>query len=98
MVRICTYAKFSFKRNSFWVFNTHFDHRGAKARLESARLILRQINRLNSEKIPVILMGDLNATPDSEPIKLIAENMLDSRMTSDHYYGGETTFNGFKIK
>jgi hypothetical protein len=37
------------ERKIFFVFNTHFDHRGERAREESARLILEEIKR-----IPVI--------------------------------------------
>lgn len=56
------------------VLNTHLDHVGAGAR----KLGLRQIlNYLNDVKLfpdaPVILMGDFNAHPDSEEMKVFDE-------------------------
>ena len=58
----------------FRVLNTHLDHVGAGAR----KLGLRQIlNYLNDVKLfpgaPVILMGDFNAWPDSEEMKVFDE-------------------------
>src|SRR5688572_23652685 len=46
--RIVTWAKFSDKQTQrvFFHFNTHFDHRGTRAREESGRLLLRRIDVL----------------------------------------------------
>ena len=62
--RICTWAALHDKScgRRVAVFNTHFDHEGAAARRESARLIVRH---LAARDEPVILMGDFNATEDS---------------------------------
>jgi endonuclease/exonuclease/phosphatase family metal-dependent hydrolase len=95
--RVCTYARFSYQKNEFWVFNTHFDHKGSKAREESARLILRQIRRLNNDNYPVILMGDFNANDNEAPIQVIEQMLQDSRKTAELFYGPETTFNGFSL-
>jgi len=45
MERICTYGLFENLKTKikFYVFNTHFDHMGVKAREKSANLILREI-------------------------------------------------------
>ena len=71
--RICTYALFenNITRERFWVFNTHFDHIGVKARELSAKLILNKIESLNKDGLPVIFMGDLNSEPTSKPIKIL---------------------------
>ena len=83
-------------RQNFWVFNTHMDHQGEKARHESARLILRKINELNEKKLPVILMGDFNALPDENTVKLIKRRLEDSKELSlTAAEGPEGTFNGF---
>lgn len=98
--RICTYALFKDKNSGdkFWVFNTHFDHRGEKARKESAKLILTKIKKLNTEQLPVVLMGDFNLTPDTAPIKLLAQQMNDSKKVAKKVSFGSTgTFNGFKF-
>ena len=96
--RICTYAEFSIKYNGkkIFVFNTHFDHKGDKARMESANLILSKIQDINKLKYPCILMGDFNAIEDEEPIKIIKSFFDDSRLISKEVHQGpKGTFNGF---
>ena len=97
--RICTYALFYDIHSgySFWVFNTHFDHKGAEARANSALLILSKIKELNTQNLPVVLMGDLNAVPDSAPIQHIVKAMADASTIADKpFYGPVGTFNGFE--
>ncbi len=98
--RVCTYALFKEFRSGkkFFVFNTHFDHKGDIARVKSAELILKEINRINSDNLPCFLMGDFNLTPDQSPIQKIKEVMFDSRMIcSTVPYGPEETFSDFDI-
>lgn len=97
--RVCTYALFQHKEggNKFWVFNTHFDHMGEKARLESAKLILKKMKKINAKGLPAVLMGDLNLEPDTEAIKLINKQLKDSREIADICFGSEGTFNGYKF-
>ncbi len=47
------------------LFNTHFDHRGVRARVESARLLRRRIDTLN-DTVRVIVTGDFNSAEASE--------------------------------
>jgi len=99
--RVCTYGYFEDKvsKTRFWVFNTHFDHIGQRSRLESSRLILEQINNLNSLNEPTILMGDFNALPKSDAIQLITKKLNDTMVSSSQKHEGPTgTFNGFDIK
>src|SRR3954462_8619024 len=51
-------------------FNTHFDHRGPTARLESARLIRRKIDDL-AEGCRVVLTGDFNSGEGSDPYRAL---------------------------
>lgn len=51
------------------VINTHYDHAGEVAQLQSSRLIARWV----SGSVPWIVMGDLNATPDSPPVKTLVD-------------------------
>jgi endonuclease/exonuclease/phosphatase family metal-dependent hydrolase len=98
--RICTWILLETdkKDKQFMVFNTHFDHVGVKARTESAKLILKKIKELNTLKLPVILTGDFNLTPEQEPIAVITKELKDSRSISkDAPYGPTGTFNGFKF-
>ena len=77
--RICTYAQFEHKETGqkFWVFNTHFDHIGELARIQSAKLILQKIKMLNINNFPVIITGDFNLTPDTAPIKMLQNSYID---------------------
>ncbi len=97
--RIVTWGKFKSKVTGkhFLVFNTHFDHRGNEARKNSAFLIRDKIKEIsNNRELPIILTGDFNLTPDSEPIKLIKGFMKDSREVSETPpYGPVGTFTSF---
>lgn len=95
--RVCTYALFQHKKTkeTFWVFNTHFDHVGEVARQKSAALILEKIKVFNTENYPVLLMGDFNLEPDSKPIQIITSTLDDSKNIAKLAFGPEGTFNGF---
>ena len=96
--RICTYGLFENKvtHMKVWMFNTHFDHMGNTAREESAKLILKTIEKVNTENLPVVLSGDFNLTPDTKPIQTIKANMSDTYDVSEKApYGPIGTFSGF---
>ena len=96
--RICTYGHFKAKDSpvEFLLFNTHFDHMGKIAREESAKLILKKIEELNPNKLPVVFMGDLNLESDTEGIQLIVKNMLDAHVAAGYNaHGPAGTYNGF---
>ena len=96
--RICTYGLFK-KRitdEKVWVFNAHFDHIGTKARKRSSELILKKIEKLNTQFFPVVLMGDFNSNPDSDPIKILKNSLQDAlEISSTKLKGPRGTFNGF---
>ncbi len=97
--RVCTYAKFRDKNSeeNFWIFNTHFDHVGKQAREESARLIWKKMQELNSGDLPVVLMGDLNLEPEAPGIKFLSEKLDDSKTIAELDFGPEGTFNGYNF-
>jgi endonuclease/exonuclease/phosphatase family metal-dependent hydrolase len=100
MERICTYALFESikKKEHFLVFNTHFDHIGVLARLESSKLIYSKIEEVNTSNLPVFVMGDFNLLPESEPIKYLSKKLDDSKEISVlKPFGPTGTFNGFKF-
>lgn len=79
----------------YFVFNTHFDHVGEEARLNSARLLSDSIRLIASLK-PVIITGDFNCRPESDPLNVLSELFSDSRLLAvqkDSLSG--TTFVGF---
>ncbi|SEK34777.1 Metal-dependent hydrolase, endonuclease/exonuclease/phosphatase family [Maribacter orientalis] len=96
--RICTYALFEDlkTKKQFWVFNTHFDHIGVMAREKSAELIVSKMKDINVDNLPVVLMGDLNLTPDETPILYLKDALTDGQsITVKKFYGPTGTFNGF---
>jgi endonuclease/exonuclease/phosphatase family metal-dependent hydrolase len=51
-------------------FNTHFDHRGPMARLQSARLLRERIGRI-AGGCSIVVTGDFNAGEGSEPYQAL---------------------------
>lgn len=82
--RICTYVRLTDRKTGqqLLVLNTHFDHVGVEARKKSAELILSKIAELNTQSHPVVLLGDFNATPDSDPIKLLKAKLTEARVVA----------------
>lgn len=97
--RVCSYGLFKSKKTKqfFWVFNTHLDHMGKTARLESVKLIIKKITELNTNNYPVILSGDFNSRPEDEPSQYVMVNMQNSRSISQQVYGSADTWNAFKF-
>ena len=96
--RICTYAKFEYlsSKQSFWHFNTHFDHMGEEARAESAKLIVSMITALVGDGEAIVISGDFNAEPHEEPI-LVLNNSFDDPADKVRLQGPMGTFSGFQL-
>lgn len=98
--RVCTYAVFKDKKSKkeFLAMNLHFDHIGNVARVKSADLILKKIKEINPKNLPLTLSGDFNLTDDTEPIKIISQNLKDSFYNSEKkHYGPKETFTAFNV-
>ena len=95
--RVCTYARFLDLKTGkeFWLFNTHFDHVGVKARANAARLILAKIESLNKAKLAVIITGDFNLEPEEEPIKIMQMAFEDVQKQLSKKAVNYGTFTGF---
>jgi endonuclease/exonuclease/phosphatase family metal-dependent hydrolase len=100
--RIATWARFRDRITDevFLLVNTHFDHRGGTARTESARLLQQRISEIRGEA-PAVLLGDFNAEPEDEPIRILTAEeapvpLRDARTTSETPpHGPESTYNAF---
>ena len=81
------------------VYNTHFDHLGATARRESAKLLRGWAAK---ETLPCIVMGDFNCTPGSDPYRELTtvegdRSLVDARTASSTPpVGPDGTWNGFQ--
>jgi len=82
--------------DTLYVFNTHFDHIGKKAREKSAELILDRLNRLE-QRSAKILMGDFNVTDTAKAYTILnGSTMKDAiELSKFNNYGTSFTFNGF---
>jgi len=101
--RIVTWIKIKDKKSKtfFFVFCTHFDHMGEIARRNSSKLLLHVVDSLAGLK-PVIVLGDFNSVPGSEPYNLITDfsnrsHLKDARLICTDVNGPEYTFTGFKV-
>lgn len=98
--RVVTWGKFEDKKNEnkgFYLFNTHFDHKGHQARVNSAKLINKKISKI-SDGQATILTGDFNAIPDEETYGVLQNELQDARKVSEKPpYGPEGTFSGFDV-
>ncbi|SHF81418.1 endonuclease/exonuclease/phosphatase family protein [Pedobacter caeni] len=97
--RVCSWVRLFDKKNKkeFLVFNTHYDHVGVQARIESAKLLKRKIQEI-APKLPVVFTGDLNVTPETEAIATIKSFLIDAKEASvEPAYGPVGTFNAFKF-
>lgn len=100
--RVVTWSVFRDKETGreFLMMNTHFDHVGDTARIESAALIIRKSASL-SGKLPVILTGDFNVTDRHRAYRILtwADNEIvftDTRKSAGAEISGpEYTFVGF---
>ncbi|WP_033073906.1 endonuclease/exonuclease/phosphatase family protein [Sphingopyxis sp. MWB1] len=100
--RIATWARLT-DRNSgqrLLVLNTHFDHVGAIAKLESARQIRRWLAAERRQGESLIVLGDFNSPTNSPPYAaMVAGGALrDARAISrTPPFGPRGSFTGFRI-
>jgi len=72
--RMATWVRLRFKDaplTDVHVVNVHLDHRGGRARTESAKLIRRLVESLGGQ--PLVVLGDFNCPPGSEPYWILTE-------------------------
>ncbi|WP_049984082.1 endonuclease/exonuclease/phosphatase family protein [Halorubrum sp. BV1] len=95
------------RRRSFLVANTHFDHVSGRARRESARLLRRRLPETAGDAteavpsgeadhpLPLVLVGDLNCTPESVPHQILTARDGDGEADTDDT-GGRDGVNRFR--
>ncbi len=94
--RVATWVKLRDKvtKVKFYYFNTHFDHRGRTARVESSKLIVDKIREIAGKKAAVILTGDFNIESEDEALKPLYDNMNAARKMAP-VTDNKGTYNGF---
>ncbi|WP_338194924.1 endonuclease/exonuclease/phosphatase family protein [Flagellimonas marinaquae] len=80
-VRICTWAKLRDinKNKDFYVFNTHFDHKGKTAQKESSKLIVQKIQDITEPGLPVFITGDFNMLIGNSRLEPITTNYFSAQ-------------------
>ena len=102
--RMVTWARMTRRADGvrLLVLNTHWDHVGTMARMQSGAMMLEWIarNRRNGEE--VIVLGDFNADADEPSMRQMTANsgngaaLVDTRMASAAgSFGPAISFNGF---
>ena len=101
LTRMASWVKLRDKQNGsrgeFIFLNTHFDHIGEIARLESAKLLEKRLNELSNGRLAVIFAGDLNCTEDDSPLPVLLQRLADAyRKVHPRREPDEQTFHGFE--
>jgi endonuclease/exonuclease/phosphatase family metal-dependent hydrolase len=96
ITRVATWGKLRDKKTkkTFLMMNTHFDHRGEEARLNSAKLIKERAAQLAGD-LPAIITGDFNFPREAPPYEAMMSStglqLVDSSPNTP------PTFCGFKV-
>ncbi len=100
ITRVATWARFRDRATgeAFLYLNTHFDHVGQQARVESAKIIADTLASM-AKGLPRIVTGDFNVTPDNPAYATMTAALTDARLISETPpHGPEETFYGFVVK
>ncbi len=100
ITRICSWVQLKDKATgtTFFVFNTHFDHKGKTARRNSAALLRHTIDSLAGNN-PVIVTGDFNLEPSDAGYKTMTDNKAFRVALTDSYTDGVPNYTdcGFNV-
>lgn len=102
--RIVTWGKFMHKETGkiVFYFNTHFDHIGEQARLESAKLLRKKIKEIAGSE-EYFVTGDFNFDPSTKEYEVITSDdtsgarMIDVSQFSEDTDRNKGTFTGFDL-
>ena len=64
--RVCTWGKMRLKKDGkeFYFFNTHLEYRAEQLRQPQLDVVLAKIKEINTEELPIVLLGDFNTDED----------------------------------
>lgn len=94
--RYCTWAKFQLGEKNLFVFNVHWDHKGPKARHESALLSTKMVREIAGDS-SLIYGGDLNCMRKYDCYQSMADDFwYDAGTRADVLYTPDSSFNNFQ--
>jgi endonuclease/exonuclease/phosphatase family metal-dependent hydrolase len=104
--RVVTWARLKDRPSGVTIlyYNTHWDHQGNVARVESGKLMRKLIEDSRGDaELPVIVTGDFNSTEETPQYKSLTVGdgtglkLMDAyREVHPQHKGDEASFNGFK--
>lgn len=80
--RICTWA-IAAEPIPFAFFNTHVEYKVLQAQINSMKLLIEKAKGY-ADRMPVVLTGDFNYPPESQPYTILSEYMRDSYQEDPH--------------
>lgn len=106
-VRVVNWVKLRHTKERFEFFhlNTHLDHIGRMARVQGSKILVRHLNQIMAEPLPVFLTGDFNSAPEiasqdstETPYGVFQNSGFTDVFRSVHVENGakENTFHGFQ--
>lgn len=103
--RVATWARLREKRGGkiILIVNTHWDHVGVEARTQSALQLRAWLTRHRKQQDHILLIGDFNAEPGSEPLAILTDvnspvPLRSAALNSTFRpFGPKGTFNDFKL-
>ena len=74
------------------------DHVGVVARREATKLVIRKIQEMAGNRIPVILTGDFNVDQTDETYRILSDSgiLKDAYISAEQRFAENGTFNDFK--
>jgi endonuclease/exonuclease/phosphatase family metal-dependent hydrolase len=95
-LRTCSWGHFQdiTTKNSWWIFNTHFDHRSREARIQSSLLLAKIIKEKTGDNL-AFLIGDFNLSNLSKVIPALFTspfNLQDAKQLASEQHGPAYTF------
>lgn len=103
--RVATWAKLKDRTAGpeLLFVNTHWDHVGRRARVESGKVMRRLVDEQRENRLPVVVTGDFNSTEESEQYRTLTTGDGTGVRLTDAYRTvhpdpspDESSFNGFK--
>ena len=97
-IRFCSWVKLFVNGKALYVFNAHWDHKSWPARVESAKLTVKKIEKIAGNEM-AIFSGDMNVEPNKGPYNTMQRSnvITDSRKIAKYVYAPNNSFNGFDV-
>lgn len=98
--RMVTWAKFETRGGrAFYHFNTHLPYRAEDnaARVKGATMLIERIQAM-AGALPVVLTGDFNTDPGTEPYAMLRVGLADAWVVAKQRSGPAETFHAFTGK